>query len=198
MSIRYYAAAPLGILVTTSLLWVMNFLIEESEFKVDDSGPRTTLEFVRVITVSKIKTREEQPKPPIDPVRPPPLTPLTNSSTNSIPVGIPSFPIAPGEPTPRKLQSGPMNGALVTILTPQPTYPVKAAAKGLEGYVVVQFDVTSAGTVDSVVVTETSNTLFNKAAVNAAYRARYRPQVVDGVAQRTPGVQKVFRFEMEQ
>ena len=67
----------------------------------------------------------------------------------------------------------------------------------LEGWVVVEFDVSGSGTVENVRVIESSHRVFERAAVRAAERFRYRPRVVDGVPQPTRGVRNRFRFEME-
>jgi hypothetical protein len=37
--------------------------------------------------------------------------------------------------------------------------------------------------------------LFEKAALNAVYRFRFKPRVVDGVPQLSAGLQNLFRFE---
>jgi len=79
----------------------------------------------------------------------------------------------------------------------QPSYPARAAQSGLEGYVIVQFDVRADGTVENAVVLESSNQVFERSALKAASRFRFKPRVVDGVALSTRGVRNLFRFEME-
>ncbi|MGI9238023.1 MAG: energy transducer TonB, partial [Woeseiaceae bacterium] len=78
-----------------------------------------------------------------------------------------------------------------------PTYPSIAIARGLEGSVLVQYDVTTEGQVANVVVLESTHSLFNKAAIAAAYRFKYKPRTVDGVPYETEGLKNLFRFEME-
>jgi protein TonB len=79
-----------------------------------------------------------------------------------------------------------------------PQYPVRAAANGLEGTVLVQYDVTTMGTVENVVVIESSNRIFDQAAIDAVYRFRYKPGIVDGVPYGSKGLRDLFRFEMEE
>ena len=69
-----------------------------------------------------------------------------------------------------------------------------ALARQLEGYVVVEYTVTSIGTVEDVVVVTSSNGSFERAAVEAAYQFKYKPRVIDGEAVDTPGVQNKFSF----
>jgi protein TonB len=79
----------------------------------------------------------------------------------------------------------------------KPTYPPVAAARGLEGHVLVQFDVLSNGTVSNISVVESSHALFERAAIAAARSFRFKARVVDGVPLLSTGVQYQFRFELE-
>jgi protein TonB len=78
----------------------------------------------------------------------------------------------------------------------QPTYPAQAEAKGLEGWVDVRFDVMTNGQVTNIHVTESSHGIFEKAAIRAAQKFRFRAPVVGGVPQVATDVDYRFRFEM--
>jgi protein TonB len=79
----------------------------------------------------------------------------------------------------------------------KPVYPAGAAARGLEGFVTVRFDVTELGTVTNVEVLESTHRVFEKPAREAAHRSKFRPRVVDGVAMATTGIVRRYRFELE-
>jgi protein TonB len=89
------------------------------------------------------------------------------------------------------------DGPLMAIVRVKPTYPPVAAARGLEGHVLVQFDVLSNGTVSNISVVESSHALFERAAIAAARSFRFKARVVDGVPLLSTGVQYQFRFELE-
>ena len=89
------------------------------------------------------------------------------------------------------------DGPLVALVRVEPTYPGAALQKGLEGYVLIKFDVTPQGMVTNVRVIESSHRVFESAARNAAKRFRFKPRVTDGIPQFTAGIQNLFRFEME-
>ena len=72
-----------------------------------------------------------------------------------------------------------------------------ASSRGLEGHVVVQFDVTAMGTVVNAVVVDTSSRIFNKSALDAIKKFRFKPKIIDGVAQESFGLQRLFTYEME-
>lgn len=90
------------------------------------------------------------------------------------------------------------DGDMLPLVHVQPTYPTRAAQQGQEGWVQVRFIVTAAGGVrDIEVVDAEPPRVFDSAAVRAAERFRFQPRVVDGEAVDVPGVQYVFRFQLE-
>ena len=72
-----------------------------------------------------------------------------------------------------------------------------ASSSGLEGHVVVRFDVTAMGTVVNAVVVDSSSSKFNRSALDAIKKFRFKPKVIDGVPQESLGLQRLFTYEME-
>jgi len=68
-----------------------------------------------------------------------------------------------------------------------PQYPRQALDQNLEGFVVVGFTVSETGQVVEPYIVESSNPVFNSAALAAIARYRYKPMLVNGVPQRAPG-----------
>ena len=61
----------------------------------------------------------------------------------------------------------------------------------------VEFTVTAAGTVKDVVVADAKPPkIFDRAAITAAGKFRYKPRVINGKAVEVQGVQNLIRFEM--
>ena len=59
-------------------------------------------------------------------------------------------------------------------------YPRRALQRGIEGYVTLQFTITSAGTVSDIEVVEAKpSKIFNKAAMKAVKKLKYEPQPAD-------------------
>jgi protein TonB len=80
----------------------------------------------------------------------------------------------------------------------EPTYPPAAAARGTEGWVLVQYDISASGSVRNVVAVESEpGTTFDKAATDAVARWRYNPSVVNGLAVERVGLQTLIRFNLE-
>ena len=78
-----------------------------------------------------------------------------------------------------------------------PQYPYKAAQRGIEGWVRVEFDVTATGSVENVEVLESDPPgVFDKAAIRAVSRWRFKPRMVNGEA--VPGkATQVVDFRLE-
>ena len=90
------------------------------------------------------------------------------------------------------------DGPLVTVVRVLPVYPAKPLSRGLEGWVLVEFDVGPNGLVANAFVVESSNGAFEQSALNAIRKFRFKARVVDGVPQRSTGLQNLFRFELSQ
>ena len=195
MIARYTSAVVTGSVATFCLFFVMQALIAMQPGAASQVRDRWELNPVRVKEREETRTLEFEP---IDKTlkEPPPITPRQTSDHGdetviSLP---PPAPPAPGnrvDGTVYRINDGP----LVAIVRVQPVYPAAAEVRGLEGWVLVEFDVRPDGGVANAFVVDSSNRMFEKAALNAAYRFRFRPRVVDGVPQLTSGLQNLFRFE---
>jgi protein TonB len=138
-------------------------------------------------------------EPPIDPEvlknAPVPPTGPTHTGTG-IPVHLPGTPAGPERINTRLEKLGQPDGPLISIVRVQPAYPGAAEARGLEGWVDVRFDVTTAGQVVNIRVISSSHRIFESAAIKAAERFRFRAPVVDGMPRVATGVEYRFRFDM--
>jgi protein TonB len=198
MITRFITATAAGIVMTAFLIFVMNYLIEVSEAVETTARDRMTLDFLPQLDDTEVKVVEPPPVMPDPPAAPPPLVPPTELSPATELIGIPRPPPAQPVDTHVPPVLGTANNPLFNIIAVQPNYPTAASQRGLEGHVIVAFDVTEMGTVSNVVVLESSSSVFNKAAIDAAYRFRYKARMIDGVPQGSTGLRKLFRFEMEQ
>ena len=198
MIAKLATAVPIGAGMTLSLLFAMQALITMQSGEVVARTPSPLIKFIRDIPDEEL-IREEFPMPE----RVEPLETPDPPDARDNPDGLGFTPVHHGPlvpPGPHESFGNPFmsHGPLTKIVIVQPAYPIAAAQKGIEGYVIVQFDVLPDGTVGDVVVIESSNSVFNRAAIQAAQRFRYKARIVDGVPQSTSGVQYKFRFEMNQ
>src|SRR5690606_13556723 len=83
-------------------------------------------------------------------------------------------------------------GEYLPIVKVAPIYPQRALARGIEGWVLVEFTVTTSGTVRDVRVVEAEpQGLFDRAAMDAAAKFKYKPRVIDGKPVEVEGVQNL-------
>ncbi len=196
MFARYASAITTGTFMTFSLLYVMQLLIGMQPGVISDPRPRLELNW--------IDTLKPLPPPPApDPIvdkkdlTNAPLPPdRINYSGKGIPVFVPIDDPARPDGTVFKLGEY-VDGPLVPLIRVSPTYPLGAERRELDGHVIVQFDVMTNGYVANITVIESSNRIFESAAIKAAERFKFKPRVVDGVPQVSSGIQNLFRFEME-
>jgi periplasmic protein TonB len=195
---RYTTAVVIGAAITFGLLFIMQFLIAVSGSAITDAAHHRIVDFVRVERETITENRRDRPEKPPEPERPPEM-PNPDRSSNfdtALAVSV-SGPNLGADLNFGGLGFGVNDGEYLPIVRVAPVYPARAAQMGLEGYVIVEFVVTTAGTTRDVEVVESSNRMFERPAVDAAYRFRYRPRVIDGQAIEVPGVRNVFTFRLE-
>jgi protein TonB len=74
-------------------------------------------------------------------------------------------------------------GDIIPIVRINPIYPRDAAMNGIEGWVTLEFTITETGTVKSPKVIDSKPPrIFNREAMRAILKWKFKPRVVDGVA----------------
>jgi len=198
---RYVISIVVGSIVTVSLLFVMQLLIVTGKQALTDPRERHKLEFVRVKRNENLNVEDIIPeKPPKPPETPPETPPQDMDNVNP---DAPTINVAPPTVTANTDIGGPggMNiaeGDYLPIVRVAPVYPARALSRGLEGFVDLSFTVTTAGTVKDPIVLQSTSSLFERAAIRAVLKFKYKPRVVDGVPVDVPGVKTRISFQLEE
>jgi protein TonB len=87
--------------------------------------------------------------------------------------------------------------APLPLVRVEPQYPPSARQKKLEGWVQVSFTISTGGSVKDASVVKSSNSVFERPAIQAVNKWKYQPQLQDGKAAEAPGQQVLLRFKME-
>lgn len=199
---RYAISFVVAFTVVFGLFWLMQFLIATANRDLDDAGVSSLLEFVRVPHDESVTRKKPKPKKPPTPEEPPPEPPPPSMDE----VTPDTQAMAVTSPTVNaniNLESSgfglaPTDGEYLPIVKVQPIYPRRALSRGIEGYVIVEFIVTRQGTTRNVTVVEAKPSgIFDRAAVQAAEKFKYKPRVVDGEPIEVPGVQNKITFLIE-
>ncbi len=86
---------------------------------------------------------------------------------------------------------------VLPIVRVAPVYPRSALATGTDGYVDLIFTVKANGSTTDIVVTYSTDSVFDTAAIQAVSKFKYKPRVVDGEAVDAPGVEARIRFQIQ-
>jgi protein TonB len=197
---RYAISIVIGSIVTVSLLFVMQLLIVTGKQALTKPRERYKLEFVRVKRNENLNVEDIIPEKPPKPPETPPETPPQD--LDNINPDAPTISVAPPVVANTQDIGGPggMNiaeGDYLPIVRVAPVYPARALSRGLEGFVDLQFTVTTTGTVKDPIVLQSTSSLFERAAIRAVLKFKYKPRVVDGVPVEVPGVKTRISFMLE-
>lgn len=197
---RYVISIVIGCFVTVTLLFVMQLLIVTGKQALTDPRERHKLEFVRVKRNENLNVEDIVPDKPPKPPETPPETPPQDM--DNIDPDAPTINVAPPTVATGQDIGGPggMNiaeGDYLPIVRVAPVYPARALSRGLEGFVDLEFTVTEAGTVRDPIVLQSTSSLFERAAIRAVLKFKYKPRVVDGVPVEVPGVKTRISFMLE-
>lgn len=184
--------------VTVTLFYTMQLLImAESGIPQRQVTPR-----IADITLPEIELKVFKTTPaPEAPDEPPPI-PETSPrivadgppiSTGPVVFDNPPVDVGPGP------WLGPTDSNAVPIAQIQPQYPTRAAERGIEGFVIVEFDVNETGAVvDPEVLVSVPDGVFDRASLRALERWRYQPKFIDGKAVPMRGLQTKFSFNLRE
>ena len=145
-----------------------------------------------------IKRIPPPPTPKVPPKAPPRVTPSNEPITaisTAPPIVIDRF----GDDMKQTLTRP--TGDASPIVRINPKYPTSAARDGIEGWVQLSFNISPTGEViDATVVNSEPKRIFDREALRAIKRWKYRPKVIEGVAQLQTGqtVQLDFKLDSSQ
>jgi protein TonB len=188
----------LAVPVAGGLFFIMQYLIASADPKIDSEKQRRLADIH--MPEREIESQVEQkPDKVDDPDEPPPDldTPdidmdMDVDVVNTAPQASVDVDIGVG--------GGLSNdGEYLPIVKVAPIYPRRAQTRGISGYCIVEYTVTTSGAIrDSRAVDCQPSGVFEKASVKASLKFKYKPRVIDGEPIEVPGVQNKFTYELEQ
>jgi len=200
--IRYPIAVVFAAVITFGLFFLMQALIAMNSEQMEKGSSTKIADIhmperkMELIQEEKKPDKPEEPEQPPPDMAPPPMEMAMSDNAVSMKVNVAA-----------KVEIGGINlntadGEYLPIVKVAPVYPSRALSRGIEGYVIVEFVVTAAGTVRDPVVIEAftdagkPTTMFNKAATKASLKFKYKPKVVDGEPVEVAGVQNKITFKI--
>ena len=193
---RYCWAVLTGLAVTTSLFLLMQSLISGSNIEVTEPTASATLTIRPLVEDREIIVEDLKPEPPPPPAAQPPTTFDIPISPRGIGHDVTIEFESP--PTGHETTIGATDGGILPIVSVAPTYPRRMAARGIQGWVLLEFSVDQLGQVQNPQVIDAQPASgFSKAAIDAVLRYKYKPKVFDGKATWVHGVQTRMVFQLD-
>ncbi len=195
--VRIGLAGLLAAATTFGLLFLMHALIAANNKPPEEVEERKVADILMPERQIETKYDVEKPEKPDDPEEPPPDMPEPEFDQPE--VNPDALNMAAPKVNPNLNVKGVggfgSDGEYLPIVKVQPQYPRRALSRGIEGYVIVEFTVTTNGSVrDPVVVDADPPNIFDSAAIKAALKFKYKPRVIDGEAVEVPGVRNKITF----
>jgi protein TonB len=211
---RFAFAALGGLVVNLALFAVMHSLVGQRSEADLEKTVRPVFEFLRLRREEKTETktrRAPERKESRPAVHAAPLAIAKSSAPGRQAIAAPVGDLSTGF----SLAGRPYLGAMgdtggpggpagagseaIPLVRVNPLYPPRAQARGVEGWVLLEFTITPQGTTKDITVLDADpKGHFERAAKDAVRKYKYKPRVVDGVAVDWPGVQLVISFEIEE
>ena len=199
MAIRFIIGVVLGAVATFVLFMIMQSVIKSDRNPFTDAFDGKIVDFVRLEDDQELEIKKRKPDPPPPPDEPPPDMPKPEFDSSDVSQGVDIGAVDVNV----DLNVGGIggfssDGDYLPIVKVAPVYPRRAQTRGIEGYVLLEFIVTRTGAVTDPVVLESKPPgIFDRAAMNAALKFKYKPKVVNGEAIDVAGVRNRITFELE-
>ncbi|HPF45679.1 MAG: energy transducer TonB [Alphaproteobacteria bacterium] len=196
---RYFISFNIAAIITFALFFSMQMLVTNGQLPVAKQQVRT------IIDLGKIRDKQPVDKKIDKPVlldtndSLPPVLPTIGKGNNE---GIFDLPVSTDlDPfTPIVKPGGSVfvpESDFLPIVKVSPRYPEDMASKGIEGFVRLKYTVTENGKTKDIVVVNSSHPGFERSAVNAARKFKFKPRVIDGEAVEVFDVYNLIEFKLD-
>ncbi|AKS40857.1 energy transducer TonB [Wenzhouxiangella marina] len=206
--IRYAVSVVLAVVVTLAAFFFMHKLISGSGGERADVEDPPGIRFGPVEIDDRVETRDRRrPPPPPPPETPPPppqmeIAQMEQQVQEMPDLDMPELDVSMTGSGPFLGNMGQVDrneeGDIVPLVRIQPQYPRDAAMNQIEGYVTIEFTIDETGSVRSPrVIDAQPPRIFDRAALRAILRWKFKPRVIDGVATTRQATQTI-EFNLDQ
>ena len=201
--LRLVVAFAIAVPIVYLLFILMSSLINVTEIRVDKGEQRVLSAITPQQQDSEIRTRQRSKPRRLDSAAKPPPPPKVSATKSQI--NLPTPRIAGAAPT--ELNLGRMQSLAIDpvaisdrdaqpIRPPTPSFPQRAAERGIEGTCDVRFDVDTRGRPYNVQAA-CSNDMFTREAERAVSRVEFAPKIIRGKAAERKNVVYPLEFKLQ-
>jgi protein TonB len=209
-ALRYPIALLVASVITVALFGSLRALIGTRKEADSSAIALSKVEFVRLRREVEIEEKKREKPQRVKPEQAPVTPTLAVAKQEGIDLGLDVEAIAAGlgaefgsaggtggDGTGFSFSAGLTDRDPLPLVRVEPQYPPQARQRGLEGWVHLRFTISTAGSVKDAVVVKSSNSVFERNALQAVGKWKYQPQMRDGKPAEAPDQQVVLRFKME-
>ncbi|WP_199608864.1 energy transducer TonB [Flocculibacter collagenilyticus] len=201
--VRFLLSIIIGAAVTYVLFVFMAYLISGGDKRFQEKVEDIRVEILTAPPKSAVQERRRVPPPPPPPPKQPPKPEQPEPETqdanpNAMQFNMPSVNVG-GTSAGLSGPGGALgrDGDATPIVRIEPKYPIQAARDGKEGWVKLRFTINELGGVEDVEVIEAEpKRIFDREARRALKKWKYKPKIVDGKAEKQPGMTVQLEFKL--
>ncbi|MFT4732035.1 MAG: protein TonB [Gammaproteobacteria bacterium] len=199
--VKFIVSILLGAAIAFGLFVIMAKLVQNDGKAQESLPPPPVIDIVMQKPDDEVQTRVRKPPPPPPPPQEPPKVELVepaqaDPNSTGFSLSIPSVDTG-GISNAVGGIGGMRDGDAAPIVRIPPDYPPQAARDGKEGWVRLSFTINEVGGVEDVEVLDADpKRVFDRNAKRALRKWKYRPQIVDGVAQKQFGLEVQLDFKL--
>lgn len=211
--LRFPVALMLSVVLTVSLFSFLHTMTQVRSSADATAVALSKVEFVRLRREVEVEEKKREKPQRVKPEQAPVTPAMVVAKQEGINLGLDVQAIAAGIgaefgsaggggdgrgiPGGLAFGGGMSDRGALPLVRVEPQYPPQAARRGLEGWVQLRFNISTAGSVKDAVVVKSSSSLFDRAAIQAVNKWKYQPQMQAGAAMEARGIEVVLRFELE-
>lgn len=198
-SMRYIVSIALAIVVTLAAFYLMHRLISGAAGERQELEQPPGIRFGPVEIEQDFETKERRkPEPPPPPDTPPPPPDISVTEVEQVRTPMPDLQLpnlnlgtSGGPPVLGNFgMDRTAEGDIVPLVRINPQYPREAAMNQIEGYVTIEFTITETGSVRNPrVIDARPPRVFDREAIRAILRWKFKPRIIDGVAVERQAIQ---------
>lgn len=194
--------------VTAGLLFLMSLFIQDEQAKVKATPLPIEIDHV------SLPEKKSKPRPSVEPPSQPPVIEpapandgliIEHVNTDSLAEVFTSMGPEMINPNDLPIGLGPQelditqDASAMALYRSQPNYPTDALVKGLEGWVLLKYDVDTSGALSNISVIDAEpRRVFDREAIKALKKWKFKPAVTNGQPIASAGQTVKIEFNMDQ
>jgi protein TonB len=200
--VRLIASIFLGGFIAFMLFFVMAKLVENTGEPGKKVEPPPVIDIIMSEPDESTNTRQRRPPPPPPPPKEPPKVEMVEPDAaepdpNGFSLNVPGVDTGSVGVNIGGIGAMMRDGDATPVVRIDPKYPPEAARDGKEGWVELSFTINEVGGVEDVEVIDADpKRVFDREAKRALRKWKYRPKVVDGVAEKQFGLKVRLDFKL--